>query len=500
MVSSVLICLDTLLELALEPGWNGNYEDFDRRREDIKRLHTLIEADQLMVYVPPFLVCIIHMQVKIHFGVEQAQRVVRKILELGNSHLSIDYDRLLEQSNTASHYPGYADLYDVMFLVCGNQLNVDAIATSNPGFFQQLIEVNQSTFAGFNVPIVNIGALVNLVSEERDSYPLDEETIYVVTPHNNVIKLPSGATPVDFAYMIHTRLGDRCVRALVNGREVALNRRLRTGDVVEIVKDPDATPDPSWLEFVVTRTAKRAIQRGLKRVNVHRGWKLVKQAFGKNLRNYQHKLEQVSKLLNYPSVDDLLNIVGSDELSIQRLRELIQDCTCPPETQPGFCTHPGDGTFAGIGEQNWRIASCCTPLPGDPIVGVAGSPKRLVRIHRADCSNIQDLDPQKVRSLNWNCDRCRINLQMTLTDQPDAFRPILNTLAENFITPDLRSLNISDGTARASIGITITSRQHLEDVLSQISSLPNVLKVKLAKPILIMPGSVLWADEAGVSF
>lgn len=491
MVSSILISLDSLLDLALEPGWNGDYEDFDHRREELDRLQALIEADRLIVYAPPFLVSIAHMQVKIHFGAEQAQRVVRKILELSSSHLSIDYERLLEQSNTAHHYPDRADLYDVMLLVCGNQLSVDAILTRDPTFFHQLIEANKTTFAGYSIPILSIGAFLNLVSETQSTYPLREETIYAVTPQNNVIKLPRGATPIDFAYKIHTRLGDRCIKARVNGQEVPLDRSLKTGDVVEILKHPSAAPDSEWLSFVVTRTAKQGIQRGLKRMNTQRGWVLLQQAFGKALQGYRPKLDQVAQFLNRTSVDDLVSGVGSGEISIQRLQELVQNCTYPvAESSLPVSANTRTGTG-----QNCRIALCCMPLPGDAIIGVVGSAKRLVRVHRADCARAQNITPEKLHSLHWNCDRCHIQLQIVLPDQPDTFRPILNKLVEHAITPDLRRLNIAGGTAKATIGITITSRSHLDAVLWQISNLPNVLQVKPVKPIEIGAGSVEWGHD-----
>ncbi|PSB08664.1 hypothetical protein C7B76_26220 [filamentous cyanobacterium CCP2] len=492
MVSSVLIGLETLLDLALEPGWNGDYEDFDRRRAEMEQLHALIEADRLMVYLPPFLICVIHMQVKLYFGAEQAQQVIRKLLELGNSHLSLDYERVIEQANTTALHSEFVDLYDVMFLICGSQLNVDAVVVRHPAFFQSLIATHKSIFTGFNLPILNVEALIRLITETQIASSSHQNgTVYAVTPHNRVVKLPYGATPIDFAYMIHTKVGDRCVRALVNGREVPLDRRLKTGDIVEIIKEPEATPNPEWLAFVVTRIAKRGILRGVKRVNIHRGWKQVKQAFGKNIRNYRQTLEQVAKLLNRASVDDLLSMVGCGELSISQLQDLLQNFN-PSSEQPGLCTEP----IAQLGEQNWRIASCCMPLPGDAIVGVVSSSKRPVRVHQTHCSNVRELAPEKLCSLVWNCDRCQIQLQLTLSDQPDTFRPILNKLVEMDIPPDLRSLNITEGTARATIGITITSRQHLDDVLNHISTLPHVLRVKLAKPILLLPSSVRFEQTA----
>jgi (p)ppGpp synthase/HD superfamily hydrolase len=361
--------------------------------------------------------------------------------------------------------------------------------THTPEFFHQLIDANRSTFAKFNIPILNPGTLVNLVSATQSHDPSREEIIYAVTPHNNVIKLPQGATPVDFAYKIHTRVGDRCIRALVNGQVVPLDRPLKTGDVVEIIKDSDANPDPGWLNFVVTRTARQGIHRGLKLVNTRCGWKLVKQVFGKNIRTYRHQLEQVARLLERASVDDLVSLVGAGELSLQRLQELTSSCSQDQNGQ-SFGSDPGERLLSGTGEQSWRVASCCTPLPGDTIIGVIGSPKRMIRIHRSTCANVRNLSPKKLRPLTWKCDRCRIQLQIILSDQPDIFRPILNKLVENSITPDLRSVNIFDGTAKATLGITIFSRSHLEEVLSQISSLPHVLQVKPAKPILLLPGSV----------
>ncbi|WP_416669076.1 TGS domain-containing protein [Egbenema bharatensis] len=434
------------------------------------------------------------MQVKLYFGAEQAQQVIHRLLELGNSHLSLDYERVIEQANTAILHLETYDFHDAMFLICGRQLNVDAIVAYKPAFFHTLIAAHPSTFAGFNIPILNVGALLNLISETQSTYTRSS-TIYAVTPHNRVVKLPCGATPIDFAYSIHTCVGDQCVRALVNGREVPLDCRLKTGDIVEIIKDPEATPDPDWLKFVKTRIAKRAILRSIKRLHIHRGWKQVKQSLGKSIRNYYPRLEQVARLLNRTSVDDLISMVGCGELSLSQLQNLLQNCSISPE-QTGFWGAPDDSSIASGGEQNWRIASCCMPLPGDSIVGVVSSPKRPVRIHQPHCLNLRDLAPEKLRPLSWNSDRCQIQLQLTLSDQPDTFRPILNKLVEMEITPDLRSLTVSNGTARATIGIVILSRQHLDQVLHHLSHLSNVERVKVAKPISILPSSVNFVTIA----
>lgn len=473
---------DVLLDMALEPGWDSDYENFDIRMQEREKLYSLIESESVRVYAPLFLVTLAHIDAKHRIGAQQAQRVVDRTLEFANSRLSLDEERILDQANTVTAFPGDTDLYDVVGLIYGQELNVDAIITRNPKVLQQIIARNRTTFSKFDVRILTLGAFTNLVCKTQNSRIDDGSIIYALTPDNMVIQLPSGATPVDFAYKIHTKVGDRCIEARVNEEVVPLDYVLRTGDVVKILKGPEASPDPIWLNFVVTGIAKKCIQRGIRRINRQRGWELIKQALGVNIGAYRDRLEYFAEQLGRTSLDDLVIGIGSSEVYIDEVTAFIQSCTCYPTNRHLKGTSSMDHSLTQIDAENWRIASCCRPLPGGSAVGVLEQGKRAIPIHRTDCINIKSFKANQLLPIPWHSGYWRVQLQLIMTNHPDTLRPILNELAANSITPDLYSVNASpDETARASIHVVVTSNHALTEVIKHVEKMPKVLQVKVRR-------------------
>ncbi|PKN09258.1 MAG: GTP pyrophosphokinase [Deltaproteobacteria bacterium HGW-Deltaproteobacteria-8] len=258
---------------------------------------------------------------------------------------------------------------------------------------------------------------------------LFQDEVYVFTPRGDIKELPEGATPVDFAYAVHSKVGDQCAGAKVNGRLVPLGTPLKNGDRVEIITDSHRNPSRDWLKFVKTARAKTRIKQYIRTEERDRSISLAREMLEKEGRKlgvnflkamkdgHVHKLAEE---LSCSSVDELLSQVGYARLTprkvLQKLYgmlhvgEKMPDERKAPEPVP---LTPAQATEAakpkksegikisGVDDVLVRFASCCNPLPGEPIVGYI-SRGRGVTIHAADCPNLKELEGERMVSVSWD--------------------------------------------------------------------------------------------------
>jgi len=230
------------------------------------------------------------------------------------------------------------------------------------------------------------------------------DQVFCFTPKGEVIKLPRGGTPIDFAYAIHTRIGDACVGAKVDGIRVPLWTRLKNGQSVEIVTAEGQRPQVTWVDIAVTGRAKTAIKRSLREEDrtrfIRLGQELVRVAFENVGRKGTDKaLRTAAKTLAYESVDDMLMHLGSAEVSA---REVVRSI------YPELIEKHGDEIDAGravIGldaDQTHKRAACCQPVPGERIVGITYRGHGVV-VHAIDCDALADFEdmPERWVDLHW---------------------------------------------------------------------------------------------------
>ncbi len=249
---------------------------------------------------------------------------------------------------------------------------------------------------------------------------LFDDEIYVFTPKGDVIKLPAGATPVDFAYAIHTEVGHRCAGAKVNGKLVPLDTPLKSGDKVEIITRPNHKPSRDWLNFVKTSKARakirhwfnieeRASSIALAKEILEKEAKKLGLDFNQLLNN--GKLEEIAHEFSFKNVDDLLCAVGYAKLTpgqvlskLEKKEEIKKEKEEESEEEKKHREVKvySDGVCIG-GSSDFLItfAKCCLPVPGEPIVGYIKTGKGLV-VHSADCPNIRSLDPNRLISVRWD--------------------------------------------------------------------------------------------------
>lgn len=232
------------------------------------------------------------------------------------------------------------------------------------------------------------------------------DQVFCFTPKGKVIKLPRGAVPLDFAYAIHTHLGDTYMDAKVNGRPAGLTTRLRNGQSVEIITDENQTPDPNWIDLVMTGKAKTAIRRALRikirRSYIERGREIARTAFATVRKSATKKaLLAASKKYGFESEEPLLELLGIGKIEPEELvQRLYPEMRRRPEEET---VKPGHAISGLEAEQGYRRASCCQPLPGEKIIGIVGK-GNVVEAHATSCPKLPPAEDQSTSwiDLEWN--------------------------------------------------------------------------------------------------
>jgi GTP pyrophosphokinase len=338
---------------------------------------------------------------------------------------------------------------------------------------------------------------------------LFDDDVYVFTPSGDVIPLSRGATPVDFAYRIHTQVGNHCAGVRINGRWAVLDTPLNNGDIVEIITRENSHPSLDWLNFVVTPSARNRIRQWYKRShrdeNVARGRELLEKELGKKGFEALLKsepMQTVAERCNYHSVEDLLAALGYGEVTlnlvVNRLREavkaqqpIVADTQIPPVPQtpvaklPTPSSRKGD-PIAGVEGLLHHLAGCCNPVPGEPIIGTV-TRLRGISIHRQGCLNVENVPGERVIPVSWNpTDICNgrpqtypVNIQMEVIDRVGVFKDILSRLSDQNINVRHAQVKTHEGKpAVIDLCIDIRDHQQLESSFCQIKKMSDVLNMR----------------------
>lgn len=482
MTKRLLAGPETLIDLILHPGWDGDKSHLETRQRVLAKLQELLQSEQVILYVPLELIPIIHLLISGENDQRVASYAVSQILKLGHSTVKIDHERILEQATQAIDGRKGIELYEAVLPFYAKLLRADAvILRSSYSTLTELVQDTAEQLPEIRYKLIKLENLGEFFVNHNFGDSLGNKHIYVSTPQDTLIRLPVGSTVIDFAYQVHTDIGNQCIGAIVNDEKAPLDKQLNNYDVVKIIKAKHAKPCREWLAFAKTRYARKKISRGLKRNWAHQGWKMVKESLGNDIRSYRHKLELVAQL-NRCTLDDLMAQVGAGKKNLQDIRDLLESPELQQVSADAVCINPEDLSVLGSGSLNWCFASCCTPLPGDRITGIVTQRTKTVKVHRTHCPNLSLIKPEKLCSPAWNCGFCSVQLLIFMHDKPDTCRPILDCLANGSSQPDLRYVQISqDGMVRASIKLLVKSRKDLDGIVSLIQTMPGVSKLKVTK-------------------
>ncbi|HUA25107.1 MAG TPA: bifunctional (p)ppGpp synthetase/guanosine-3',5'-bis(diphosphate) 3'-pyrophosphohydrolase [Steroidobacteraceae bacterium] len=323
-----------------------------------------------------------------------------------------------------------------------------------------------------------------LESVKVDLFP---DKVYVFTPKGTILRLPSGATVVDFAYAVHTDIGNRCVAAKVDRRLTPLRTVLRNGQTVEIITAKGAMPNPSWVNFVVTAKARNAIRHYLKSLRrteaIALGQRLLNQALGE----FRLTLEEVSPEVlqavlgefGMKDLDDLYEKIGLGE----RLAPLVARRLLPAQPAPGGGPHaPAPLAIAGTEGLLVSYARCCFPLPNDPVFAFLSAGRGVI-IHRERCVNVEDYrkHPEKWLPVSWRSAPDRVfnsEIRIYVVNRTGVLAGVAAAIAST--ETNIHHVSIEEQEGDASIltfELKVRDRKHLARVMRVIRRMPDVTRV-----------------------
>jgi guanosine-3',5'-bis(diphosphate) 3'-pyrophosphohydrolase len=324
-----------------------------------------------------------------------------------------------------------------------------------------------------------------LESVKVDLFP---DKVYVFTPKGKILRLPTGATTVDFAYAIHTDVGNRCVAAKVDRRLVPLRTPLRNGQTVEIITAKGAKPNPSWSSFLVTAKARAAIRQYLKNLKKGDALELGRRLLGLALEEFSLNLKKIPaadmdavvKELNLRDADELFEKIGLGE----RLAPLVARRLQPTDAREQGGTANGGGPLMIAGTEGLLVtyARCCFPIPNDPIMAYL-SAGRGVMIHRQNCGNLAEYrkQPDKWLSVAWEATRGRLfssEIQLEINNRVGVLAAVASSIAGTETNIDQVSLEERDvNSSSLKFQVQVRDRKHLARVIRTVRRMPDVQRV-----------------------
>ena len=331
-----------------------------------------------------------------------------------------------------------------------------------------------------------------------------QDQVFCFTPKGDVIKLPRGATPIDYAYGIHTRIGDKCVGAKVDGMRVPLWTRLKNGQSVEIITAEGQRPQATWLDIASTGRAKQAIRRSLRAEDRERlmklGSELARVGFEQIGKSATDKaLKTAARHLGLPSQEELLARLGSAELTVREVVTLIYPDLA---TQPATETVRPDRAVLGLSSDQTSIrAACCQPLPGERIVGITYRGQGVV-VHAIDCPSLIDLEdePDRWVDLHWHSGPHAPNytapLEITILNDAGVLGRICTLIGEQKANiSDLSFVDRKPDFYRLLVDIELCDVEHLHRVMTALEAQSDVAALSRVRDIQRKPSHGGEADE-----
>ncbi len=355
--------------------------------------------------------------------------------------------------------------------------------------------------------------LLEIQTESDDSYEFLEnfkvdlfpDEVYVFTPKGNILALPKGSTAVDFAYAVHTDVGNRCVAVKINNEQAPLRAEMHNGDNVEIITAPLAKPNPAWLNYVVTGKARSHIRHYLKTLqateSAHLGERMLNMAlralhvepssindkqWRKVMRDYGAK--QKTDILTDIGLGKRVGLMVAHQLTAGMT---IADSDLPEveNTKPTSTKKLDSITISGTEGMAVQFAQCCRPIPGDPILGFINKDKGLI-IHTYDCPTTLKfkLDPDKWLDVEWDSDNkklFKVNVRMVVANERGMLAKIASGISDVGSNIDNVSVEEADGSKYSNLNFTVQVRDrvHLANLMRNLRKIPDVLRINRVKGV-----------------
>lgn len=319
---------------------------------------------------------------------------------------------------------------------------------------------------------------------------LFSDQVFAFTPNGDVIDLPKDATPLDFAYRIHSDVGHKTVGALINGRIAQLDSKLKNGDIVEILTSKVSAPKLGWLNFVVTKQASSKIRQWFKKNkredHIELGkttleHELTKATFDEYIKNGE--LAKIAKQMNYVSIDDLFAALGYGETTVNKIVNKLRKTEKSTEPKLGHeHRYSKKKDIEGLEGMLYSFARCCSPIPGEPIVGVVTRSKG-VSIHRLDCKTLDDIEPERLLDIKWSGistdKRYTTSIRIETAEKQGLLKDIISAVSDNntnIVFANVKSRHNKLGIIE--LGLEVDNIETLKQVMNSLQSMPEVYTVK----------------------
>lgn len=320
---------------------------------------------------------------------------------------------------------------------------------------------------------------------------LFSDQVFAFTPGGDVIDLPQGATPIDFAYRIHSDVGHKTIGALINGRIAQLDTKLKNGDIVEIMTSKVAAPRLDWLNFVVTKQASSRIRQWYKKNkredHIEIGKANLEKELTKTVFDEYVKIgefDKVAKQMNYVSADDLFAALGYGETTINKIVNKLKKPQKQenPETQAQHRPKKAsEKDIIGLEGLLYSFARCCSPIPGEPIVGVVTRSKG-VTIHRLDCKTLENIPVERLMDIHWSGNNINKTYSTTIrvetAEKMGLLKDIIGIVSDNGTNIISANVKSKGKVGIVELGIELDNIYTLRKVMNALQSMQDVFSVK----------------------
>ena len=330
---------------------------------------------------------------------------------------------------------------------------------------------------------------------------LFSDQVFAFTPNGDVFDLPVNATPVDFAYRIHSEVGNKTVGALVNGRIAQLDTKLHNGDIVEILTSKTPAPRLDWLNFVVTKQAASKIKQWFKKNNreehievgrANLEHELTKAVFDENIKSGE--FDKVAKQMNYLSAEDLFAGLGYGETTVNKIINKLKKPETPKSPEfHGTTRKKSEKDIIGLEGLLYSIAKCCSPIPGEDIVGVVTRAKG-VTVHRMDCPTLEHIEPERLMNISWSGSNTNKTYNTTIrietAEKMGLLKDIIAAVSDN--NTNITYANVKSKSGKIGIielGIELDNIDTLKKVILSIQAIPDVYSVKRIQTSYTLPNA-----------
>ncbi len=331
---------------------------------------------------------------------------------------------------------------------------------------------------------------------------LYQDEIFVFTPRGDVKRLPTGATPIDFAFAVHTEVGLRCQGSRVNGRIAPLHRPLKNGDTVEILTGPFARPSKDWIAHVRTARARHKIRQWINKEEAERSAGLGKEILERELRRRrlempdQGVIQEAAKRLSVASADMLYSVLGRGDVPIGQVFKALFPDRASGELQPPTPTRFGrvidrirfgrGVRIHGVDGLMVRYAQCCQPVPGDPVVGFV-TKGRGISIHRSDCPNLLSMstDPERRVEIDWQVVEGEVfvvSVGVSGEDRRGLYADLMEAVSGSGTNIKSAELSSKDGIVFGSVLVEVENHAHLAKVMRAMRRVKGVQGVERREP------------------